>query len=376
MKIKRLLMLCFVVVFTIFILAICDFDFGLDKVNKDNSNINSAKSKQSESKSVSTSSNKDKVNKNKLDNKSNNEEYEIKDDDSYVRKTVGVLLDTENLNNESYNNNVLSALKRADKDFDIRIKLEKPKTSKNFKESLEKLHKSEPDLIIAVGARFAELIKEDATKYPKQQFAIVDYAYKVQPANVVSVSFQDNSTGYLAGLIAGKMTDTGKVGFIGGVEGSSRDKYESGFRKGLKTSNKNAELLVKYSNVFENPESARTIAKEMRDSDRDVVFSVTEDDSKRAIQVARENGGQVIAINKDQYDMAPNNVISSIVKDVEQPVYELIKNVIKDGFHGSKVMEFKIKDGEIGLTPNSSRNIPPDVLEYIKKEYNKVKDTY
>ncbi|CZR95803.1 Membrane lipoprotein TmpC precursor [Clostridioides difficile] len=371
MKIKRLLMLCFVVVFTIFILAICDFDFGLDKVNKDNSNINSAKSKQSESKSVSTSSNKDKV-----DNKSNNEEYEIKDDDSYVRKTVGVLLDTENLNNESYNNNVLSALKRADKDFDIRIKLEKPKTSKNFKESLEKLHKSEPDLIIAVGARFAELIKEDATKYPKQQFAIVDYAYKVQPANVVSVSFQDNSTGYLAGLIAGKMTDTGKVGFIGGVEGSSRDKYESGFRKGLKTSNKNAELLVKYSNVFENPESARTIAKEMRDSDRDVVFSVTEDDSKRAIQVARENGGQVIAINKDQYDMAPNNVISSIVKDVEQPVYELIKNVIKDGFHGSKVMEFKIKDGEIGLTPNSSRNIPPDVLEYIKKEYNKVKDTY
>lgn len=371
MKIKRLLMLCFVVMFTIFILAICDFDFGLDKVNKDNSNINSAKSKQSESKSVSTSSNKDKV-----DNKSNNEEYEIKDDDSYVRKTVGVLLDTENLNNESYNNNVLSALKRADKDFDIRIKLEKPKTSKNFKESLEKLHKSEPDLIIAVGARFAELIKEDATKYPKQQFAIVDYAYKVQPSNVVSVSFQDNSTGYLAGLIAGKMTDTGKVGFIGGVEGSSRDKYESGFRKGLKTSNKNAELLVKYSNVFENPESARTIAKEMRDSDRDVVFSVTEDDSKRAIQVARENGGQVIAINKDQYDMAPNNVISSIVKDVEQPVYELIKNVIKDGFHGSKVMEFKIKDGEIGLTPNSSRNIPPDVLEYIKKEYNKVKDTY
>lgn len=371
MRIKRLLMLCFVVVFTIFILAICDFDFGFDKVNKDNSNINSVKSKQSESKSVSTSSNKD-----KLDNKSNNEEYEIKDDDSYVRKTVGVLLDTENLNNESYNNNVLSALKRADKDFDIRIKLEKPKTSKNFKESLEKLHKSEPDLIIAVGARFAELIKEDATKYPKQQFAIVDYAYKVQPPNVVSVSFQDNSTGYLAGLIAGKMTDTGKVGFIGGVEGSSRDKYESGFRKGLKTSNKNAELLVKYSNVFENPESARTIAKEMRDSDRDVVFSVTEDDSKRAIQVARENGGQVIAVNKDQYDMAPNNVISSIVKDVEQPVYELIKNVIKDGFHGSKVMEFKIKDGEIGLTPNSSRNIPPDVLEYIKKEYNKVKDTY
>ncbi|WP_236885983.1 BMP family ABC transporter substrate-binding protein, partial [Clostridioides difficile] len=73
-------------------------------------------------------------------------------------------------------------------------------------------------------------------------------------------------------------------------------------------------------------------------------------------------GGKVIAINKDQYDMAPDNVISSIIKDVEQPVYELIKNVAKDGFKGSKVMEFKIKDGELGLTSKSSRNIPPDVL--------------
>ncbi|MDB0438957.1 BMP family ABC transporter substrate-binding protein [Clostridioides difficile] len=369
MKIKRILMFCFVVVFTVFILVICNFDSGFNRVNN-NSNINNNKSKQSESKNVSTLSDKDKSN-----STSSNNEDEL-EDDSYVRKTVGVLLDTENLGNESYNNNVLSALKRADEDFDIREKIERPKTSNDFANSIEKLYKYEPDLIIAVGARFAEPIKQAATKYPKQQFAIVDYNYKVQPANVISVSFQDNSTGYLAGLIAGKMTDTGKIGFIGGVEGSSRDKYESGFRKGLKTSNKNADLLVKYANVFENPESARTIAKEMRDSDRDVVFSATEDDGKRAIQVARENGGKVIAINKDQYDMAKDNVISSIVKDVEQPVYELIQNVVKDGFKGSKVMEFKIKDGEIGLTPNSSKNIPPDVLEYVKKEYNKVKDTY
>lgn len=54
----------------------------------------------------------------------------------------------------------------------------------------------------------------------------------------------------------------------------------------------------------------------------------------------------------------------------------MIKNVVKDGFKGSKVMEFKIKDGEFGLILKSSRNILLDVLEYIKKEYNKVKDIY
>lgn len=111
-------MACFVVVFTIFILAICNFDFGFDKVNENNSNINSAKSKQSDSKSVPVSSGKDKSN-----SKSKDEEDEV-EEDSYVRKTVGVLLDTENLNNESYNNDVLSALKRADEDFDVRVKLE------------------------------------------------------------------------------------------------------------------------------------------------------------------------------------------------------------------------------------------------------------
>lgn len=106
-------MFCFVILFTVFILFICNFDFGFNRVNN-NSNINNNKSKQSESKNVSTLSDKDKSN-----SESSNDEDEL-EDDSYVRKTVGVLLDTENLGNESYNNNVLSALKRADEDFDIR----------------------------------------------------------------------------------------------------------------------------------------------------------------------------------------------------------------------------------------------------------------
>lgn len=79
------------------------------------------------------------------------------------------------------------------------------------------------------------------------------------------------------------MIDIGKVGFIGGVEGFSRDKYEFGFRKGFKILNKDVELLVKYLNIFENFELVRIIVKEMRDFDRDVVFLVIEDDSKRVI---------------------------------------------------------------------------------------------
>lgn len=106
------------------------------------------------------------VEKDKLNSKSKNKEDDI-EDDLYVRKIIGVLLDIENLNNELYNNNVLLVLKRVDEDFDVRIKFEKLKIFKSFKESIEKLYKYELDLIIVVGVRFVELIKEVVIKYFK-----------------------------------------------------------------------------------------------------------------------------------------------------------------------------------------------------------------
>ena len=133
------------------------------------------------------------------------------------------------------------------------------------------------------------------------------------------------------------MTESDKVGFIGGVKSSSRDKFESGFREGVKFSNSSIkDISVEYADVFKDSKSVESIAKKMMDNGVDIIFSTTEDDSKA-------------------------------VKDFENPTYNLIQSFVKGNYKGGKVIENTVKSGSTGLAQNSSQNIPPDVLEYVNK---------
>lgn len=295
-------------------------------------------------------------NKNKLNDKANS------------KKSVSMILDIEGSNNEVMNNSALLALNTAQKNLNIDTNKVESDDSSTFSNSIDILCNDNVDLIIAVGSRFAKPLEKIAKKYPKQQFAIVNYEYDKQPSNITSISFEDNKTGYLAGLVAGKMTETNKVGFIGGVEGSSRDKFESGFKEGIKFSNSNIkDVSVEYVDIFRDSKSAESVAKKMMDSGIDIIFSNTEDDSKSVINAVRAKNKKVIAINKDQHELAPENVISSIVKDFEKPTYDLIQSFVKGDYKGGKIIENTVKSGSTGLAQNSSQNIPPDVLEYVNK---------
>ncbi|MCC0682975.1 BMP family ABC transporter substrate-binding protein [Clostridioides sp. ZZV15-6383] len=300
------------------------------------------------------SSNKN--NKNNINNENNS------------KKSVSMILDIEGTNNEDMNNSALLALNNAQKKFNIDINKVESDDSSTFDNSIDILCNDNYDLIIAVGARFAKPLEKIAKKYPKQQFAIVDYEYDKQPSNITSISYEDNKSGYLAGLIAGKMTESNKVGFIGGIKGSSRDKFEAGFKEGVKFSNSSIkDISVEYVDVFKDSKSVESIAKKMMDNGVDIIFSTTEDDSKAVIDAVRAKNKKVIATNKDQHELAPENVIGSIVKDFENPTYNLIQSFVKGNYKGGKVIENTVESGSTGLAKNSSQNIPPDVLEYVNK---------
>ncbi|NMS89189.1 BMP family ABC transporter substrate-binding protein [Clostridioides difficile] len=304
--------------------------------------------------SNNSSSNKD--NKSNITDKNNS------------KKSISMILDIEGTNNEVMNNAALLALNNAKKKLNIDTNKVESDDSSTFSNSIDILCNDNQDLIIAVGTRFAKPLEKIAKKYPKQQFAIVDYEYDKQPSNITSISYEDNKSGYLAGLIAGKMTESDKVGFIGGTKGSSRDKFEAGFKEGIKSSNSSIKnVSVEYADVFKDSKSAESIAKKMMDNGVDVIFSTTEDDSKAAINAVRAKNKKVIATNKDQHDLAPENVISSIVKDFENPTYNLIQSFVKGNYKGGEVIENTVKSGSTGLAPNSSQNVPPDVLEYVNK---------
>ena len=82
------------------------------------------------------------------------------------------------------------------------------------------------DLIWGIGFMMADAVLEAAQNNPDQKYAIIDSAFEETPPNLVGVVFQAEQASFLVGYIAGKMTETGKVGFIGGIKFALIEEFE------------------------------------------------------------------------------------------------------------------------------------------------------
>ena len=162
--------------------------------------------------------------------KSTTEESNTKDDG--VIK-IGMITDTGGVNDESFNQSAWTGLQNAQKEIGedkLEVKYLESKQDADYVPNVETFVEEEMDLIIGVGYKLEPAIKEAAENYPDQKFAIIDSV--VDAENVVSLLFEDHVSAYLTGIIAGKMTETNKVGFIGGVEGEVVERFNWGFRAG------------------------------------------------------------------------------------------------------------------------------------------------
>lgn len=96
------------------------------------------------------------------------------------------------------------------------------------------------------------------------------------------------------------MIESDKVGFIGGIKSFSRDKFELGFREGVKFFNSSIkDILVEYVDVFKDSKLVEFIVKKMMDNGVDIIFFIIEDDLKVVIDVVRVKNKKVIVMNKD-----------------------------------------------------------------------------
>ena len=150
---------------------------------------------------------------------------------------IGMITDSGGVNDESFNQSTWKGLQDLEKQYGedkVDVKCLESKQDADYTPNIETFIEEDIDLIIGVGFKLADAIKEASKHYPEQQFVLVDSTIEGgQPENVTSLLFEDNVSAYLTGLIAGRMTETKKVGFIGGMESEVLARFDYGFRAGV-----------------------------------------------------------------------------------------------------------------------------------------------
>lgn len=195
---------------------------------------------------------------------------------------IGFVSDQGGINDKSFNQLAWEGIQKAANE--LGVDKNNPIESKQVEQYQPNLKTmaSNSDLTVGAGFMMAEAMTEVAKQMQDKKFAIVDAS--IESPNVLSLLFKEQEGSFLVGVIAGKMTKTNKVGFIGGMESPVINRFESGFVAGVAAVNPEAAKglmpidektpgkTVKYIDSFDNAGKAKEAAKMLYNDGCDIIF--------------------------------------------------------------------------------------------------------
>lgn len=295
--------------------------------------------------------------------------------DIIEKKTYNFALIKDNFVNEKnyFTDLAVDGLQRIKKEYRAKIEIFDTNSQKDYEKRLREAAQNN-DLTFASTFKFLESLNNVAKDYPNKNFAIVDTISELP--NVKSIDFKDEEGSFLMGLIAGNMTKSNKVGFIGGVKSDVIENFLSGYLSGIKISNeeayKNMEnaKFIKYVGDFENQEDGYKIANEMYDEGVDIIFNAAGDVGLGMFKAAKERNKYAIGVDIDAAAIFPeyaNNILSSMLKNIDTAIYNTSKEVINSNFKSGpdNVMENGLKNNGIEIAESTKNLVPKEVLNVI-----------
>src|SRR3989441_482574 len=244
------------------------------------------------------------------------------------------------------------------------------------------------DLVIGVGFAQSPIMQNVARDYPNIHFAIIDGVIfeddgKTPKANVASLVFKEHEGSYLVGLIAGMTSKTGTLGFIGGMDIGLIHRFEGGFEQGAKAANPKVQVIQNYVGVtdaaWNNPGKGKEIALAQISKGADVIFTAAGNSGLGAFDAVEQSGKEngrathfVIGVDSNQNMVKPGFVLTSMVKHVDNAVYDIVKDVVDRKFQGGFHV-FGLDTEGVGYVIDSNNQdlVSPEVIraaEEAKKE--------
>lgn len=289
---------------------------------------------------------------------------------------VGMVTDVGGIQDQSFNMMANEGLERARTELKVNPLVVESQQASDYQPNLEALAQKDCKVIFAVGFALADAVKEAATAHPNVQFAIIDSAEPQLP-NVTGLTFREEEGSFLAGALAGAMTKKKALGFVGGQKIPLIEKFEAGYRAGVKTTNPEATVTAKYTNNWEKVDMGKEMALSLFNGGADIVMHASGKCGLGVIDAAKEKGDPYYAIGVDadqdylgcadpKHPGPPSRVLTSMMKRVDVAVYSVCKE-LSDGTFKSGHREFGVKENGVGLSPMryTRSEISPLVLERV-----------
>ena len=291
-------------------------------------------------------------------------EAETEEDIDGTGFKIGMVTDVGGVNDGSFNQSAWEGLQRAAENFGCEVKYIESKGDADFVPNIESFLDEDYDLIICTGYVMADAVRDAAELNPDQKFAIVDDASNADLDNVTCMMFEQEQASYLVGLAAGYTTESNVVGFVVGQANETMNSFGYGYCAGVLDANPDATILQYNANSFGDASAGKTAVNTMVTKGADVVFHAAGGTGLGVIDGCKENGIWAIGVDSDQSPLAPETILTSALKRVDNACYDATKKAILGTLEGG-VATYDLAAGGVDIAPTTD-NLSKDVLEKIE----------
>ncbi|MYG99609.1 MAG: BMP family ABC transporter substrate-binding protein [Acidimicrobiaceae bacterium] len=285
-------------------------------------------------------------------------DHEEESDDAAMTEmmdiSVGLVFDIGGRGDQSFNDSAAAGIERAAAELGITFTEASPEPDGSNRGELLQLAADAHDIVIGVGFLFEGDAAAVGAENPDTKFGVVDSAmmnWGADPPapygdNIAGLVFAEHEGSFLVGAAAALKSETGTIGFIGGVAnvGGLIERFEAGFNAGARAVNPDIEIIGSYITEapdfdgFNAPDRAKEIALAMYEEGADIVYHAAGGSGAGLFQAALEQsdatGSKVwaIGVDSDQYHTADAGVrdyiLTSMLKRVDVSIFEMIRSVI------------------------------------------------
>ena len=251
---------------------------------------------------------------------------------------------------KSFNESVFNGIRRFTEETGVEVMELEVTDAALRRQAMEGMIRRGATVLLGVGFAQADAINAVAEANPDKQFSIIDVFWLDQP-NLRQYSFREHEGSYLVGVAAAMKSETGTVGFVGGMDTPQIRKFACGYVQGAKSVSGDVTVLRNMTGAtpaaWNDPARGAELARGQIAGGADVVFHAAGGTGIGVIRAAADAGKLSIGVDSNQNHLAPGSVLTSMVKRVDLAAYRTFMDAMNGKFTAG-IRSLGLAEGGVG----------------------------
>ena len=291
---------------------------------------------------------------------------------SLFANKIGVIYDSGGKSDKSFNQMAFETAKKVRDELGWEMVEFESANDTQIEQGMRKVADRGATLIVAMGFAQADAVAAVAPDYPEIKFVAVDVCWVADPAeNIYQACYKEHEGSFLVGMLAAMKSESGKIGFVGGMDIPLIRKFQGGYEQGAEYVNPNIEVSASYAgttnDAWIDPVKGAELTKAQIDSGADVVYHAAGYTGTGVLKAASDAGVYGIGVDMNQNWMHPGSVLTSMLKRLDLTIFEQAEKVAAGTFQ-SNIVFLGLAEGGVGYAMDdyNSDLVSADMLSKVE----------